>query len=133
MTRLVDVEALQPLGNWLNEYTRFRNGTVGDLAAVANQLGEDVGDFHVVGIKPWATLDQNQQGKINKGLLTPLDTLKNNTEFVNENEANFRFGHDASFEENGQNIFNYIRQNIIESSIDRYKDAIVADKKPNTS
>ena len=126
--RLVDKAPLQPLGNWLNEYTRFRAGTVGELAAVANQLGEDVGDFHVVGIKPWATLDQNQQGKIDKGLTTPLESLKNNTEFLGENTDKFGLGHDVEFEQNGQNIFNYIRQQIIGPSNDRYEDAI-ADKK----
>ena len=128
-TRLVDVEALQPLGNWLNQYTRFRNGTVGDLAAVANQLGADVGNFHVVGIKPWAVLGDNLQAKINKGLLTPFDTLKRNTEFFKRaGHITHTLGHNASFETKGRNIFNFLRQNIIESSIDQYKDAIVQAK-----
>ena len=127
--KLVDLGGkLADIGNWLKQYTAFGGGTVGQLAAVANQLGEDVGDFHTIGIKPWASLNIAEQEAINRGLLTPFDSLKNNTEFIGEGTLKFGLGHDAEFEENGQNIFNYIRQQIIGPSIDRYEDAI-ADKK----
>ena len=88
-----------------------------------------MGNFHVVGIKPWAVLGDNLQAKINKGLLTPFDTLKRNTEFFKRaGHITHTLGHNASFETKGRNIFNFLRQNIIESSIDQYKDAIVQAK-----
>ena len=117
---LANCAGMGALADWLETYTTFRNTRkrVRDLANVAGQLGQDIGDFYYIGLKPWATLPRDRFGNLES---LPWDELNESTEIRKFPDHNYyMLGHTIELE----NIFNHIANAFINPSVQQFKAAV---------
>ena len=117
-----DHDELDSISKWLKTYTLLGNATVGKLAEVVNQLGEDVGDHHIIGIQPWARIKARVADV--ESAERQFIKLDQTTEFKHEGGPDFAIGHKASYQRDGLTIFDFLRINIIKPSAEAYKLAV---------
>ena len=115
---LANCAGMGALADWLETYTTFRNTRkrVRDLANVAGQLGQDVGDFYYIGLKPWATLPRDRFGNLES---LPWDELNESTE-LRAFGSHYTIGHAIALED----IFNHIANAFINPSVQQFKAAV---------
>ena len=120
---LAACRGMEDLANWLATFTTFNEAsTVEALAAVANQIGDDVGDYYFIGIKSMADLNRKGlKAKVN----LPWQELKELTELTQLN-GELILGHPTKFEQ--PTIFDYIFKTYINPSQKQYAAVDIDDK-----